>query len=92
MRILNENAMKNIAGQPKDVIVLLGNIKDVTTKERHDKVINFGIGKTNFNIGFDGQLIVKCPKTKVRQLLEKFPILEGSKHWQATHFWDGATT
>ena len=92
MRILNDNSMKEWNGLDKDVIVLLGNIKDKETGERHDKVLEFGIGKANFDLGFTGQLLVKCPKSKVKRFLESFPIIEGVKYWQTTHYWDGAAT
>jgi hypothetical protein len=87
MKLLNENAMK----EEKDVIVLLGNIKDPKTKDRHEKILALGIGKSNFDLGFTGQLLVRCPKTKVKKLFKLCPIIEGGGYWQATHRWDGAT-
>lgn len=91
MRILNENYMKAANGQEKDAIVLVGNIKDPETEERHNKLREFGIGKSNFDLGYGGQLLVKCPKTKLNKLVETFPIVEGVKYWQTTHYWEGAT-
>ena len=94
MRHLNENAMKTHGVEQRDVIVLLGNLnKDMdATDARAEQVRAFGIGKVNFDLGFGGQLLVKCPKSKVKRFLEAFPILEGVKYWQTTHYWEGATT
>lgn len=89
MRYLVENAMK-AEGEPKDAIILLGNVKDPATDERYQKIIAFGIGKRNFDMGDSGQLLVRCPKTKLEKLLATFPIKEGSRYWQTTHTWEGA--
>lgn len=77
MRTLIDNAMKR-EGEPKDAVILLGNVKNPETRERHDKVRAFGIGKSNFDMGYTGQLLVKCPKSKLDRLLATFPIIEGS--------------
>lgn len=90
MRTLIENAMKK-NDEPKDVVILIGNIRDPETRIRHDKILAFGIAKRNFDMGYGGQLLVKCPKRKVKQLLEVFPIVEGCRYWQTTHYWEGAT-
>lgn len=90
MRTLIDNALK-AEGEPKDVIVLIGNIKNPETDKRYDKMRAFGIGEKNFDMGFSGQLLMKCPKSKVKKLMEEFPILEGAAYWQTTHVWEGVT-
>lgn len=90
MRTLIDNALK-AESEPKDVIVLLGNIKDPETDERYEKMRAFGIGKKNFDMGFSGQLLMKCPPSKVKKLMEEFHIVEGSAYWQTSHKWEGAT-
>jgi hypothetical protein len=90
MKLLCENAMNEISGEEKDVIILLGNIKDNKTENRFKAICEFGIGIKNFDIGFSGQLFVKCPKSKQKQLFEAFPIVDGSGYWQSTHKWEGA--
>jgi hypothetical protein len=81
MKILCENAMK----EDKDVVVLIGNCRKEETGVWHDKLLEFGIGKSNFGFGFGGEVFFKCPKTKVVRVLENFPIVEGCKYWQTTH-------
>ncbi len=90
MKLLVENAMKE-GREEKDVIVLLGNIRDPETDKRFDQCVAFGIGRKNFDMGFSGQLLMKCPKTKVKKLLATFPIREEKLYWQTTHTWEGAT-
>jgi hypothetical protein len=74
--------------EPKDAVILLGSVNDPAVEERYRMVIQFGIGKRNFDMGYDGQLLMKCPNTKLKRLLATFPIVEGSKYWQTTHFWE----
>jgi hypothetical protein len=90
MKILCDNAMK-ASGEEKVVIILLGNIKDDETDIRYNTMREFGIGKKNFELGFTGQLLMKCPKSKQKRLFESFPIVEGSGYWQTSHKWEGAT-
>ena len=92
MKSLCDNAMKR-DGEPKNTIIFLGNFKKdkQAVNERFDKLIDFGIGKSNFEVGYSDVLYVKCPKSKVKKLLETFPIVEKSIYWQTTHYWEGAT-
>lgn len=89
MRTLIDNALKK-KGEKKDVIILLGNVKDPETDQRYEKMREFGIGRSNFDMGLTGQLLMKCPESKVKKLLATFPIVEGSPYWQVTHLWEGA--
>jgi len=89
MKTLIDNAMKEDG--EKDVVILLGNVKNPQTEERYKKICEFGIGKGNFDVGFSGQLLVKCPKSKFKKLTETFPIVEGNPYWQVTHIWEDAT-
>jgi hypothetical protein len=86
MQLLVENAIKKANGDGPDIIIDLGD-KWPEAGERGDAMMAFGIGKKNFDIGFGGNLLVKCPKSKFKKLCGAFPIKEGTKYWMTTHYW-----
>lgn len=80
-----ENAMKPDC--EKEMIIDLGYLKNKETQDRHQKLLAFGIGHRNFCCDITARLTLKCPKTKVKALLETFPVKEGCRYWQTTHHW-----
>lgn len=76
-------------GMNNDMLVDLGVISEKETQERHQSLINHGIGKKNFCIEGYNRLLMRVPKSKAKNILEAFPMIkEGSTYWQTTHHWD----
>jgi hypothetical protein len=81
MGFILDNAMKD----NKDILIDLGYAKDA--EERYNKLRKYGIGENNFKIECFNRLIMKCPKTKLKGLMDEFPIKNECHYWQTTHSW-----
>lgn len=85
MGYLVENAMKKTNDEALKIIVDLGYVKDA--EEKFNALREYGIGKKNFSVECFSRLVMRCPKSKLKGIMEKFPIVEGGHYWQTTHSW-----
>ena len=79
--------MLKSAGKPLEIVIDLGYARDKDTGERADKLLAFGMGIRNFVLEVGGRLVMKCPGSKLKKVMEAFPVVEGTRYWMTTHYW-----
>ena len=75
-------------GLNNQMLVDIGDITDKKVQERHQQLLEFGIGRKNFMIEGFNRLLMRVPKSKEKAILDQFPIKGGSTYWQTTHHWE----
>lgn len=87
---MNSFMVENAMREEKQVLIDLGYATENKTWKAHDALRDLGIGAKRFQIfGFGmGRLVLSPPKTKIQAIMERFPIKEGTKYWQTTHYFD----
>ena len=87
---MNSFMLENAMREEKQMLIDLGYATEKKTWKAHDALRDFGIGAKRFQVFWfgNGRLMLSPPKSKIQAIMEKFPIKEGTKYWQSTHFFD----
>jgi len=88
-RLMEKSIYAEHDGKPIPLLVDIGYIGEAETKERHDAILAYGIGRGNFSVEGFNRLFVEIPPRKAEKFLDAFPVVPGETYFRATHHWNG---